>query len=176
LLVLEVMRQESSFHARARSGKNAGGLMQMIPSTARRFGITDPYDRHQAVAGGCRYLRFLWDMFGGRVDLVLAGYNAGEHRVVQYGYQVPPYEETRNYVRTIILAYRRALMVEERERRKGGGHGLKATPVDVYLKERRERSAQAERSGRGNKTSPVKPEDVKLDTGLPTMGRTRGRN
>lgn len=119
-LVLEVMRQESAFNPRATSYKDgrpcARGLMQMIHGTAGRFGVTDPYDPQQAITSGCRYLVFLMQRFGGRLDLVLAGYNAGEGAVERYGRRVPPYEETQNYVRSILLAYRRARAVAERER------------------------------------------------------------
>jgi soluble lytic murein transglycosylase-like protein len=113
MLLLEVMRQESSFNPNACSSANARGLMQFIPSTAARFGITNPHDVSQSVDAGCRYLGFLIRKFNGRLDLVLAGYNAGEHAVEKYGNQVPPYPETQNYVRTIIQNYKRALAVKE---------------------------------------------------------------
>ena len=113
LLVLEVIRQESSFNPNACSSANARGLMQFIPSTARRFGITNPHDISQSIDAGCRYLVFLIRKFNGRLDLVLAGYNAGEGAVERYGNRVPPYEETQNYVRTIISNYKRALAVKE---------------------------------------------------------------
>jgi len=87
--------------------------MQFIPSTARRFGITNPHDISQSIDAGCRYLVFLIRKFNGRLDLVLAGYNAGEGAVERYGNRVPPYEETQNYVRTIISNYKRALLVKE---------------------------------------------------------------
>jgi soluble lytic murein transglycosylase-like protein len=113
LLVLEIMRQESSFNPNACSSANARGLMQFIPSTAARFGITNPHDISQSIDAGCRYLVFLIRKFNGRLDLVLAGYNAGEGAVARYGNRVPPYEETQNYVRTIIANYKRALAVKE---------------------------------------------------------------
>ncbi len=113
LLVLEIMRQESSFNPNACSSANARGLMQFIPSTAARFGITNPHDISQSIDAGCRYLVFLIRKFNGRLDLVLAGYNAGEGAVARYGNRVPPYEETQNYVKTIISNYKRALAVKE---------------------------------------------------------------
>lgn len=113
MLLLEVIRQESSFNPNACSSANARGLMQFIPTTAARFGITNPHDISQSIDAGCRYISFLIRKFNGRLDLVLASYNAGEHAVEKYNNQVPPYAETRNYVRTIICNYKRALAIKE---------------------------------------------------------------
>lgn len=104
-LIIAVMRQESGFNSRAVSYKGATGLMQLMPATARRFGVTNIYDPAQNIEGGTRYMRFLLDKFNGDVKLALAGYNAGEGAVVNYGYTVPPYRETRNYVRAISARY-----------------------------------------------------------------------
>jgi soluble lytic murein transglycosylase-like protein len=104
-LVVAVMRQESGFNPRARSYKGASGLMQLMPGTAQRFGVTNIYDAAQNIEGGTRYLRFLNDQFNGDVNLILAGYNAGEHAVVNSGYQVPRYRETQNYVKSISARY-----------------------------------------------------------------------
>ena len=81
------------------------GLMQLMPGTAARYGVTNPYDIGQNIAGGTRYLKDLLKMFNGRVDLALAGYNAGEGAVMKYGYTIPPYDETQNYVKLIIKRY-----------------------------------------------------------------------
>jgi soluble lytic murein transglycosylase-like protein len=104
-LIVAVMRQESGYNSRARSYKGAMGLMQLMPATARRFGVTNFYDPAQNIEGGARYLRFLMDTFNGDIKLVLAGYNAGEHAVFNYGNTIPPYRETRNYVRAITARY-----------------------------------------------------------------------
>jgi len=104
-LVIAVMRQESGFNLRARSNKGASGLMQLMPGTAQRFGVTNIYDPAQNIEGGTRYLRFLLDSFNGDVSLVLAGYNAGENAVVNCGYKIPRYRETQNYVRSISARY-----------------------------------------------------------------------
>lgn len=104
-LIVAVMRQESGFNAQARSYKGAMGLMQLMPGTARRFGVNNFYDPAENIEGGAKYLRFLLDKFNGDVKLVLAGYNAGEGAVVNYGYTVPPYRETRNYVKNISARY-----------------------------------------------------------------------
>lgn len=104
-LIYCLMSQESKFTTSATSPKGAQGLMQLMPGTAVRYGVTNPYDVAQSIMGGTRYLKDLLKMFNGRVDLALAGYNAGENAVIKHGYTVPPYDETRNYVRLIIARY-----------------------------------------------------------------------
>jgi soluble lytic murein transglycosylase-like protein len=106
-LIISVMRQESGFNLRARSYKGASGLMQLMPGTAARFGVTNIYDPQQNIEGGTRYLRFLLDQFNGDISLVLAGYNAGENAVVNSGYRVPRYRETQAYVKSISARYDR---------------------------------------------------------------------
>ena len=103
-LVLEVVRAESNFNPRARSHKGALGLMQLIPATARRFGVKDPLDPEQNLRGGMAYLRWLLKRFDGDLSLTLAGYNAGEAAVERHG-GVPPYNETRAYVGKILARY-----------------------------------------------------------------------
>jgi soluble lytic murein transglycosylase-like protein len=104
-LVFCVMHQESRFGSGATSPVGAMGLMQLMPGTAARYGVTNPYDPAQNIMGGTHYLSDLLRMFGGRVDLALAGYNAGEGAVMKYGNRIPPYAETQNYVRTIGARY-----------------------------------------------------------------------
>ncbi|MBK8754301.1 MAG: transglycosylase SLT domain-containing protein [Candidatus Competibacteraceae bacterium] len=103
-LVLAVIEAESSFNDQARSPKDAQGLMQLIPATAERFGVQNPYDPVQNLQGGMAYLRWLLAYFQGDVRLTLAGYNAGEGAVVRHG-GVPPYAETRAYVEKITRVY-----------------------------------------------------------------------
>ena len=105
LLIYAQMHQESSFKIKARSHKGASGLMQLMPATARRFGVTKIYDPKQNIDAGVRYMRWLLDFFGQDVVLALAGYNAGEGAVLKYGRSVPPYRETREYVRRISARY-----------------------------------------------------------------------
>jgi soluble lytic murein transglycosylase-like protein len=104
-LIYCVMHQESRFGSGATSYKGAMGLMQLMPGTAARYGVTNAYDPAQSIMGGTRYLKDLLRLFGGRVDLALAGYNAGEGAVMKYGYRVPPYRETQNYVQIIGSRY-----------------------------------------------------------------------
>jgi soluble lytic murein transglycosylase-like protein len=104
-LIFCLMHQESRFSNNVTSYKGAQGLMQLMPGTAARYGVTNPYDVAQSIMGGTRYLKDLLQMFNGRVDLALAGYNAGEGAVIKYRYTVPPYQETRNYVRLITARY-----------------------------------------------------------------------
>jgi soluble lytic murein transglycosylase-like protein len=104
-LIYCTMSQESSFNSGATSPKGAMGLMQLMPGTAARYGVTNPYDVAQSIMGGTRYLKDLLKMFNGRVDLALAGYNAGEGAVMKFGNTIPPYNETRNYVRLILKRY-----------------------------------------------------------------------
>ncbi|MFY9555957.1 MAG: lytic transglycosylase domain-containing protein [Blastocatellia bacterium] len=104
-LILSVMRAESSFNRTAISVKGASGLMQLMPATASRFGVKNIFDPRENVLGGSRYLRWLLERFSGDVRLALAGYNAGEGAVEFYGYRIPPFLETQNYVRTIYSRY-----------------------------------------------------------------------
>jgi len=105
LLIYAQMHQESSFKLKATSYKGASGLMQLMPATARRFGVTSIYDPKQNIDAGVKYMRWLLNTFGGDVVLALAGYNAGEGAVWKYGNQVPPYRETQEYVRRITARY-----------------------------------------------------------------------
>ena len=105
LLIYAQMHQESSFKIKATSYKGASGLMQLMPATARRFGVTKIYDPQQNIDAGVKYMRWLLDTFNGDVILALAGYNAGEGAVMKYGWNVPPYRETQEYVRRISARY-----------------------------------------------------------------------
>src|SRR5947209_1170995 len=105
LLLYSIMHRESSFRRMAVSPKGARGLMQLMPGTAARFGVSNIFDPRQNIEGGARYVRFLLDTFGGDVRLALAGYNAGEGAVMRYGNRVPPYSETQEYVRRISERY-----------------------------------------------------------------------
>ncbi len=105
-LVIAVIEVESGFDPKARSPKGAIGLMQLMPQTARRFGVRDPWDPIQNLRGGMAYLRWLLDRFDGDIALVLAGYNAGEKAVEKYR-GIPPYRETQRYVQRITRTLER---------------------------------------------------------------------
>lgn len=105
LLIYSQMSQESSFKLTATSNKGARGLMQLMPATAVRFGVTNIYEPRQNIDAGVKYMRWLLDTFNGDVSLALAGYNAGEGAVMKYGWQIPPYNETQEYVRRISNRY-----------------------------------------------------------------------
>jgi soluble lytic murein transglycosylase-like protein len=106
-LIVAVMSQESGFRRYAISPKGACGYMQLMPDTARRFGVTDIFDPQQNIFAAAQYLRFLLDRFDNNLDLTLAGYNAGENAVERYGRLIPPFVETQNYVRVISERYLR---------------------------------------------------------------------
>ena len=104
-LLYSIMHQESTFKKGAISPKGARGLMQLMPATAARFGVSIIFDPRQNIEGAARYVRFLLDMFDDDVPLTLAGYNAGEGAVLKYGRNIPPYRETQEYVRRITARY-----------------------------------------------------------------------
>ena len=99
-----VIWQESKYKNQAKSHAGAQGLMQLMPATAKRFGCEDPYDQVENITAGTKYLSWLLKRFDGNVALALAGYNAGEGSVDKYD-GVPPYNETRNYVKIISHRY-----------------------------------------------------------------------
>jgi hypothetical protein len=105
-LVLAVIEAESGFNAGALSGKNAQGLMQLIPQTAERFGIRDVWNPIENIKGGTAYLHWLLRHFGGNVEWTLAAYNAGENNVERYK-GVPPFDETQHYVQSILAGYQK---------------------------------------------------------------------
>ena len=105
-LARAIIQAESAFDYRARSRAGALGLMQLMPSTAERFGVLDPFDPRQNIEGGVKYLHWLEGYYKGDLTKVVAAYNAGEHAVDRY-HGIPPYGETRAYVPKVLDLYRR---------------------------------------------------------------------
>ena len=108
-LIEAIIENESAFDSNATSSAGARGLMQLMPQTADALGVTNSYDATQNIRGGTRYLRSLLDRFG-KVELAVAAYNAGPDAVQKYG-GVPPYEQTRSYVRNVLGSYARRSQV-----------------------------------------------------------------
>lgn len=107
LLVKAMVKVESNFNPEAISPAGAMGVMQLMPGTAERVGVKDPFDPIENIEGGVKYLSMLMEMFGNDTTLAIAGYNAGENAVIKYGYQIPPYEETIEYVDRVYAHYDR---------------------------------------------------------------------
>jgi soluble lytic murein transglycosylase-like protein len=100
-LIKAVIKAESDFDRRAVSDKGARGLMQLMPQTAHLMAVTDPFDPHENIHAGVRYLKYLLASFQNNVPLALAAYNAGENAVRRYG-RIPPFEETRTFVDRVL--------------------------------------------------------------------------
>ncbi|HEV7514715.1 MAG TPA: lytic transglycosylase domain-containing protein [Thermoanaerobaculia bacterium] len=104
-LVRAVVQVESGYNARARSSKGAMGLMQLMPGTAVELAVSDPYDPDQNLRGGTTYLRRMIDRFKGQIELAVAAYDAGPEAVARHN-GIPPYAETRDYVKRVLALYR----------------------------------------------------------------------
>ena len=105
-LLLAVIAVESAFNPRAVSRAGARGLMQLLPATMRRYGVSDAFDPEQNISGGARHLSGLLRRYENNLELALAAYNAGEAAVERHGRRVPPYPETRAYVPAVLRRYR----------------------------------------------------------------------
>lgn len=106
-LIHAVISAESGYNPLARSSKGAAGLMQLMPETAKRYGVKNRLDPAQNIHGGARYLRDLVRMFNNDLQLAVAAYNAGENAVVKYGNRIPPYRETMTYVPRVMTYYKK---------------------------------------------------------------------
>lgn len=115
-LIKAIIRVESNYDAKAVSPKGCVGLMQLHPETARRFGVRDPFDPSQNIHGGVQYLHSLMNYFDRDLELVLAAYNAGENAVTRYQ-GIPPYRETREYVKKVTALYQEIPPAQRRSHR-----------------------------------------------------------
>lgn len=106
-LIHAVISAESGYNPFARSRKGAAGLMQLMPETAKRYGVKNRLDPAQNISGGARYLRDLIRMFNNDVQLAVAAYNAGESAVIRAGNRIPPYQETMTYVPRVMSYYKK---------------------------------------------------------------------
>lgn len=106
-LLHAVISVESHYDPKAMSPKGAAGLMQLMPQTAKRYGVADAFDPRQNLNGGAQYLRDLLRLFNNNTSLALAAYNAGEHAVMKHGNRIPPYRETLAYVPKVLDFYQR---------------------------------------------------------------------
>jgi len=131
-LMKAIMHTESGFNANARSPVGAQGLMQLMPATAQRFGVSNAWDPAQNIEGSAKYLRWLLNRFNGRVDHVLAGYNAGEGNVDKYG-GIPPFRETQDYVRRVLSRYNNLYANQSLQAQASGSS---ARPVSLAMSSR----------------------------------------
>jgi len=104
-LVKAVIKVESNFNSSAISRKGAMGIMQLMPDTAEGYSVDNPFNPKENIDGGTKYLKKLIEMFGGDLKLALAAYNAGENAVIKYGFRIPPYDETIDYVEKVLMHY-----------------------------------------------------------------------
>ncbi len=105
LLIKAMIKVESNFNPGAVSPQGAMGIMQLMPATAERIGVSDPFDPVENIEGGVKYFNMLMTMFNNNTTLAIAGYNAGENAVIKYGYKIPPYDETIEYVNRVYAHY-----------------------------------------------------------------------
>lgn len=105
LLIKAMIKVESNFNPDAVSPQGAMGIMQLMPGTAERIGVSDPFDPVENIEGGVKYFNMLMGMFNNNMTLAIAGYNAGENAVIKYGYKIPPYDETIEYVNRVYAHY-----------------------------------------------------------------------
>ena len=137
-LIKAMIKVESDFYSEAVSPKGAMGLMQLMPQTATRMGVINPYNTRDNIMGGSKYFRFLLDLFSQNKTLALAGYNAGENAVIKYGYSIPPYRETEDYVVKVFDHYNHLKNNESKllvKRSRGGKISIENSNIaDVHKK------------------------------------------
>jgi soluble lytic murein transglycosylase-like protein len=105
-LVHSIISEESNYNRLAISPKGAVGIMQLMPETAKEYGVKDLLDPRENIEGGVKYLKDLFSLFSGKKDLILAAYNAGQEAIKKFG-GIPPYQETRNYISRVMTSYKK---------------------------------------------------------------------
>lgn len=106
-LIHAVITAESGYNPQALSSKGAQGMMQLLPETAKKYGVVNSYDPSQNIQGGAKYLKYLLQLFDQKIDLALAAYNAGENAVIRHGRKIPPYRETQAYVPKVMKLHKK---------------------------------------------------------------------
>ncbi|MBZ5588928.1 MAG: lytic transglycosylase domain-containing protein [Acidobacteriia bacterium] len=152
-LVDLVIRMESGYNSRAVSSKGARGVMQLMPATASMYGVANVFDPLENIRAGVRYLKDLFARFNSDVSLALAAYNAGPEAVEKHG-GVPPYDETRSYVRAILMAYRGDANLTTLS----GGFGRparRARPVELFGEDGRTLIANVRHPGEATVARPL---------------------
>lgn len=137
LLIKAMIKVESDFNPDAVSPQGAMGIMQLMPGTAERIGVTNPFDPVENIEGGIKYFNILMGMFNNNITLAIAGYNSGENAVIKYGYKIPPYDETIEYVNRVYAHY----------------DYLKKTPIERNIASMIARESDRTDSSAGNKKS-----------------------
>lgn len=152
-LIHSIIRAESDYDPNAVSHKGAVGLMQLMPATARQYGVTNPFDPIQNIRGGVRYIKDLMRLYDKRTNLVLAAYNAGQEAVRKYG-GIPPYRETINYIDKIKRTYKKSYISTGTEIYKYVDE--KGVPVltNNYLEYKQHLARQKNKKKLGSKDSP----------------------
>ena len=131
-LLHAVIQAESAYNPVAVSAAGAVGLMQLMPATAARFGVTDRYDPMQNIEGGTRYLKHLLRLFNSDLQLAVAAYNAGENAVIRYHNRIPPYAETRHYVTEVLSLHQDPDIVFNAARRRSGFGSIPVLEWDAH--------------------------------------------
>ena len=153
-VIRAIMHAESAYNPRALSRVGAQGLMQLMPATARRFGVSNAFDARQNIQGGVQYLAWLLKRFGGDLTLAAAGYNAGEGAVDRHG-GVPPYAETRAYVPKVMELFTKRL-VQADPKAKGGMDALKKGRGGFKVEERCPKVTELEKADEAFVTGSLK--------------------
>lgn len=165
-LMKAIMHTESGFNPRARSPVGAQGLMQLMPPTAKQYGVRNAWDPAQNIEGSAKYLKYLKKLFKGNTRLMLAGYNAGQGNVLKYG-GIPPFPETQNYVRKVLSRYHKLYKNTLGSRVASGNYTATSTPAlraASYSTNKAHATARLSTSRRANSDYALKPNSIQSGT------------